>query len=44
VAHLIKEGKLLGAFRPPSPRAKGGLGRWKIPRRAVREYMMRRGP
>jgi hypothetical protein len=43
VDHLIKEGKLPGAFRPPSPRAKGGLGRWKIPRRAVREFLLGRG-
>jgi hypothetical protein len=43
VDHLIKEGKLPGAFRPPSKRAKGGLGRWKIPRRAVYTLLHGRG-
>jgi hypothetical protein len=43
VDHLAKEGAFPGAFRPQSPRAKGGLGRWKIPRRAVREFLLRRG-
>jgi hypothetical protein len=42
VDHLVKGGKLPGAFRPPSPRAKGGLGRWRIPRWAVREFLLRR--